>query len=106
MADSVRTSVGDLTLDVPIGRAEAQLVPWPSHWWVPRLRAALDRRLADRVVTALASRCVDDPAGSSRRMIPRSALYDIAATGDTAAAQFAVTAWGVGNSGKVGTPRH
>ncbi|AXV10258.1 hypothetical protein DVS28_b0518 (plasmid) [Euzebya pacifica] len=67
-----------------------------SSWWTARLRSGLDRSTADRLVSSLAKRTVAGADG--RRDIPRAALYDLARCGDTAAAQFAVAAWGTGTN--------
>lgn len=92
----METTVGRLRLRVAVGYAAAQRVEFTSGWWATTLRAGLDRPAADRLLSALAKRTV--AGGAGRREIPRDALYDLARRDDTAAAQFAVAAWGTGTN--------
>jgi hypothetical protein len=92
----VATTVGRLSLTVPVGYAAAQRIPFTSDWWATRMRSRLPRAVADHLVSSLTKRTIAGP--DDARRIPRQALYDLAATGDTAAALFAVTAWGTGTN--------
>ena len=93
----VETAIGRLRLRVAVGYADAQRVTFTSDWWAAKLRAGLDRPTADRLLSSVAKQtAAAGPDGP--RTIPRKGLYELARRGDTAAAQFGVTAWGTGTN--------
>lgn len=91
----VAIEIGGLRLEVPVGYAAAQRVPWLSRRWATKLDDwGIERRRAAKLIHAVTKSTV--PHGDGRA-IPRAALRALSAAGDFEVAYFAVMAWGIGD---------